>query len=80
MFLKEQMPLAQKILKVFGKGFGEKPFFRKVLPDKKYKFPNSRRTNTGGAYGFLVLKIAPTTDGPAFIEITAPIWKNSTGG
>jgi len=35
-FLKEQMPLAQKILKVFGKGFGEKPFFRKVLPDKNY--------------------------------------------
>ncbi len=26
------------ILKVFGKGFGEEPFLRKVFPDKELKF------------------------------------------
>jgi hypothetical protein len=31
--------LAEKIkLKVFGKGFGEEPFFRKVCPDERYVF------------------------------------------
>ncbi len=29
------------ILKVFGKGFGEEPFLRKVCPDKEQKFYKS---------------------------------------
>ena len=35
-----ERPVREKFgLKVFGKGFGEEPFLRKVFPDKKYEFP-----------------------------------------
>ncbi len=42
-------------LKVFGKGSGGEPFFRKVSPDRSRRYYDTARTQRGFAVFFLAL-------------------------